>query len=63
MIGIELPSHEAALALEDACFRRGLLVLTCGESAVRIAPPLVVTNAQVDTAIAILDDALATVPV
>jgi 4-aminobutyrate aminotransferase len=63
MIGIELPNHDAAVALEDACFRRGLLVLTCGESSVRLAPPLVVTGAQVDAAVAILDDALATVPV
>jgi 4-aminobutyrate aminotransferase len=63
MIGIDLPDHDAAVALEDACFRRGLLVLTCGESSVRIAPPLVVTSAQVDIAVAILDEALATVPV
>lgn len=58
MIGVELPSHDTAVALELACFRRGLLVLTAGESSLRLAPPLVVTRDQADTAIAILDDAL-----
>ena len=30
MIGIDLPDHDTAEALERACFERGLLVLTCG---------------------------------
>jgi 4-aminobutyrate aminotransferase len=58
MIGVEFPTHDDAEALEQACFRRGLLVLTCGESSVRIAPPLVVTIEQADVAIQILDDVL-----
>lgn len=61
MIGLDLPDHDTAVTLEQACFRRGLLVLTCGERSVRLAPPLVVTEAQADTAIAILDDALAAI--
>ncbi|MDQ1521091.1 MAG: 4-aminobutyrate aminotransferase, partial [Actinomycetota bacterium] len=32
MIGVELPTHDDAVALEQECFARGLLVLTCGES-------------------------------
>ncbi len=36
---------------------RGLLVLTCGQRGVRMAPPLVVTADQADTALAILADA------
>ena len=63
MIGIDLPDHDTAVALEQACFRRGLLVLTCGERSVRLAPPLVVTAAQADVALAILDDALASLEV
>jgi 4-aminobutyrate aminotransferase len=59
MIGVDLPDHETAQAVERACFDRGLLVLTCGERSVRLAPPLVVTHAQADTAVAILDDVLA----
>ena len=58
MIGIDLPDHDTAEALEQACFRRGLLLLTCGERSVRLAPPLVVTRAQADTALDILADAL-----
>ena len=53
MIGIDLPDHDTAAALELACFDRGLLLLTCGERSVRLAPPLVVTIEQADTA---LDD-------
>ena len=58
MIGIDLPDHDTAEALEQACFERGLLVLTCGERAIRMAPPLVVTIEQADTALAILADAV-----
>jgi len=59
MIGIDLPDHDAADALQEACFRRGLLTLTCGERTLRFAPPLVVTAEQADTAVAIVADALA----
>ena len=57
------PTTTAAVALEQACFRRGLLVLTCGERSVRLAPPLVVTAAQADVALAILDEALTSLAV
>jgi 4-aminobutyrate aminotransferase len=59
MIGIDLLDHDTAAALERACFERGLLVLTCGVRSVRMAPPLVVTVEQADTALSILADALA----
>ena len=58
MIGIDLPDHDAAANLERDCFERGLLVLTCGERSIRLAPPLVVTSGQADTAVSIMDDAL-----
>jgi 4-aminobutyrate aminotransferase len=58
MIGIDLPDHDAAADLERSCFERGLLVLTCGERSIRLAPPLVVTSGQADTAVSIMDDAL-----
>ena len=61
MIGVELPTHNEAIALEQECFRRGLLVLTCGPASVRLAPPLVVTTEQCDVAVGILDDALTTI--
>jgi len=59
MIGIDAPDHDAAEALQEACFRRGLLTLTCGERSVRLAPPLVVTIEQADTAVSIIGDAAA----
>jgi 4-aminobutyrate aminotransferase len=61
MVGIELADHDSAATLEQACFRRGLLVLSAGDAAVRVSPPLVVADAQVDRALAILADACAEV--
>jgi 4-aminobutyrate aminotransferase len=58
MVGIDLPDHATAEALQAAAFRRGLLTLTCGERALRLAPPLVVSGEQADTAVAIIADAL-----
>ena len=60
MIGIDLRDHDTADALQEACFRRGLLTLTCGERTLRLAPPLVLTVGQADTAVAIIADALET---
>jgi 4-aminobutyrate aminotransferase len=42
----------------QAAFRRGLLLLGCGESAVRFCPPLCISAEQVETAIHILDTVL-----
>ncbi len=57
MIGIDLPDHDTAAVVERACFERGLLVLTCGQRGIRMAPPLVVTREQADTALGIFRDA------
>ncbi len=57
MIGFDLTDHETAYAVEQACFERGLLVLTCGYRGIRLAPPLVVTADQAATALAIVADA------
>ena len=37
---------------------RGLLLSTAGSNVVRLVPPLVVTKAEIDEAVAILDDVL-----
>jgi 4-aminobutyrate aminotransferase len=58
MIGVELADHDTALAVEQECFARGLLVLTCGPSSLRIAPPLVVDDGRAATIASILDAAL-----
>ncbi len=39
MIGFDVTDHDTAEALEQACFQRGLLVLTCGRKGIRLAPP------------------------
>jgi 4-aminobutyrate aminotransferase len=46
MIGVELSSHELAGAVADLCFRRGLLVLECGQKAIRLSPPLIISESQ-----------------
>jgi 4-aminobutyrate aminotransferase len=48
-------------AVVEAAFHRGLLLLGCGEAAIRFCPPLCVTAAQVATALHILDDVLTAV--
>jgi len=42
------------------CFRRGVLVLGCGESAVRFCPALTISEKQIDAAMAVFRDAVAT---
>jgi 4-aminobutyrate aminotransferase len=61
MIGAEFESPEAAEAVQWAAFQRGLLVLECGVQTVRMCPPLVVTAADVTTAMRIFRDAVADV--
>ena len=58
MIGIEFESHDFAHDVEQAAFRSGLLVLTCGEASLRLAPPLTVTEHQADVALALLEAAI-----
>ncbi|HUQ86140.1 MAG TPA: acetyl ornithine aminotransferase family protein [Vicinamibacterales bacterium] len=66
MIGVELVrdrvTKERATTerdnIVDACFARGLLVLGAGKNAIRISPPLVLTKAQAETAVKIIDAAL-----
>jgi 4-aminobutyrate aminotransferase len=58
MIGVEFPSAALAEAVQLACFRRGLLVLEAGESAVRLSPPLVVTREQCETALGLFGAAV-----
>ena len=59
MIGVEFASHQAANAVEQEAFERGLLVLECGEATIRLCPPLMVDEEAVDTAIRIFGDAIA----
>jgi len=66
MIGIELVkdkgTREPAAALrnrvEALAFERGLMVLGCGECAIRLCPPLIVNEQQATVALDILEEAL-----
>jgi 4-aminobutyrate aminotransferase len=61
MIGVELPTAELAERVQQAAFERGLLVLECGMSSIRMSPPLVITREQAATALRIFGEAVAAV--
>ncbi len=58
-IGLQFADHEQAAAVELAAFRRGLLMLTCGDDAIRISPPLVFREDQARAALGIFEEAVA----
>jgi len=61
MIGVELDTPAHADAVQLACFTRGLLVLECGSRSVRMSPPLVVSADEMDTALRIFEEVVASV--
>ena len=58
VLGPDGPSPTVREDVIQAAFRRGLLLLGCGEGAIRFCPPLCVTAGQVETCLALLDAAL-----
>ncbi|MGE5227454.1 MAG: aminotransferase class III-fold pyridoxal phosphate-dependent enzyme [Planctomycetaceae bacterium] len=60
-IGLGFPDHEKAAEVEVAAFHRGLLVLTCGDDAIRVSPPLVLREDQARAALEIFEEAVAEV--
>jgi 4-aminobutyrate aminotransferase len=61
MLGIEFDSAERADAVEMACLHRGLLVLRAGDTAIRMAPPLVLDRTRAETGLRLFEDACADV--
>jgi 4-aminobutyrate aminotransferase len=61
MLGVEFDTSEHAEEVQWACFERGLLVLECGRTSVRMSPALTVTEAEMATALGIFADAVAAV--
>ena len=63
MIGIEFvedrvtkkPAEQLRDAIIENAFQQGLILLGCGKSTIRLAPPLCVTREEVDEALEILD--------
>lgn len=66
MLGVELvkdcvtkePAVEERNQIIQKAFRRGLLLLGCGESGIRFTPPLIVTRKEVDVAMEIFERCL-----
>ena len=66
MIGIELvkdkqtrePNAALRNRVETLAFERGLMVLGCGETSIRLCPPLIVSEDEATVALDILEDAL-----
>lgn len=67
MVGVEFvkdratkePYPELIDRVTERAFQKGLLLLGCGKSTFRLAPPLVLTEHDVDTGLRILDECLA----
>jgi 4-aminobutyrate aminotransferase len=67
MIGAEFidpetgkPASVLVGELEQLAFRKGLLLLSCGQSTIRFAPPLIVTSHEIKVGLEILDQCLTT---
>jgi 4-aminobutyrate aminotransferase len=66
MVGVEFvkdratrePAPDVPHDLVERAFQKGLLLLGCGKSSLRLAPPLVVDEYDVDTALRIIDECL-----
>jgi 4-aminobutyrate aminotransferase len=66
MIGIELVKDKATREpfnalrnrIEVLAFERGLMVLGCGETALRLCPPLILSEQEATVALDILEEAL-----
>lgn len=66
MIGIEIvkdkatrePAVELRNRIETLAFERGLIILGCGETSLRLSPPLIVSKEQATVALDILEEAL-----
>ena len=54
MIGVELDTKERLAKVTAACKTKGLLVLTAGETVLRLMPPLNVTAEQIDAGLEII---------
>ncbi len=49
------PAVDMANEIMDQCFRRGLMLLTCGKSGIRLVPPLVVDKTTADQGLDIFE--------
>lgn len=53
--GAKTPAPELRERIVQTAFRKGLLLLGCGESTIRVSPPLVISRQQADEALEIFE--------
>lgn len=53
-------SEPRAQDIMDRALERGVLITNAGPSTIRFVPPLIITNADIDEAVEVLDQSLAT---
>ena len=66
MIGVEFvkdretkePAKELTDRVVDLSFERGLLLLSCAKSVIRVAPPLSISQSEIDEGLNILAEAI-----
>jgi 4-aminobutyrate aminotransferase len=62
MIGVEIvtrtPAPDLRNRIVDLAFERGLLLLGCGETTIRLCPPLIVKQQEADVALDILEECI-----
>lgn len=58
MIGVELSKKRYKKIVEQRAFKKGLLLIGCGEKTIRIAPPLIITEEEVDKGLEIFKDVI-----
>jgi 4-aminobutyrate aminotransferase len=69
MIGIEIVKNQASRdaaglwrdRIVELAFERGLLILGCGETSIRLAPPLIVNTHEAEVALDILEECISLV--
>lgn len=54
--GTKTPAAEWVGKLEQLAFQKGLLLLSCGQSTIRLAPPLVVGKHEIDVGLKIMQE-------
>ena len=66
MIGVELvedkeskkPASKKASEVITRSWKRGVAVITCGKSTIRLVPPLIITRELVDSGLDIIEDVI-----
>jgi 4-aminobutyrate aminotransferase len=70
MIGVEIVKDKKTKAIagkerdrivDQLCFERGVLMLGCGETTLRLSPPLIITKEQADIAMDVLEESISIV--